>query len=254
MNNLHKQNIGEQFWKKKDTYNQEAVVQKHLCDDFFSSLLSLSFAPTRVLEIGCGTGFMTKKLAKISTIDDLYVNDISEQMKSEIDKIISSSSIPNYTFLAGDAESIPFPAGIDTIVSTSAMQWFSNLHAFFKKVSSALPSQGIFAFSTFGTHNFMEIKRCLHISLHYTAYQEMLESLSHDFEIIKSKEWQEKLWFDSPKHVLRHIQNTGVGGLAQSYIGKQQLAEFAELYTRLFTTDNKAQLTYNPIIVIAKKK
>lgn len=246
--------IGERFWKNKETYKQQATVQKILCECFAKTLQSYSFKLKHVFEIGCGTGFLTQELCAIPTISDLYINDVSPKMKFDIDQILTNSSIINYEFLAGNAETIEFPHHIDTILSTSTLQWFHSIPAFFIKAAQALPSKGVFAFSTFGPNNFIEIKHTLGKGLHYLSQTELLQYAQQHFDVIDCHEWEEKLWFDSPVDVLKHIKQTGVSGFGTSYFGKQKLQEFIAAYSSLYTTNNKVCLTYHPIMIFAQKK
>ncbi|HON52965.1 MAG TPA: methyltransferase domain-containing protein [Bacteroidales bacterium] len=246
--------IGERFWKNKETYKQEATVQKVLCECFAGTLQSYSFPLCNVFEIGCGTGFLTQELCSIPSIQKLYVNDVSPKMQQDIDAIIAQSKISDYVFIAGDAETIDFPSSIDAIVSTSTLQWFHSISSFFDKAALSLPSQGILAFSTFGPNNFIEIKQTLGKGLDYLSLNKLLEYVQKQFIIIDFHEWEEQLWFNSPIEILQHIKHTGVSGFGSSYFGRQKLQEFSAVYSSLYSNNNKVRLTYHPIMVFAQKK
>lgn len=249
-----KHKIGERFWKNKETYKQQASVQKILCEYFTTTLISYDFPLQHILEIGCGTGFLTEEILKQIQPISYTANDIAENMKYEIDSIATKYHYPNLTFLAGDAEKIKFPKQLDTIISTSTLQWFYDIPSFFKKTHESLSSDGIFAFSTFGLQNFIEIKNTLEKGLDYLPEQKIKEYLEPYFTIINCSEWTENLWFNTPHDVLQHIKQTGVSGFGGTYFGKEKLKIFSSEYKKKYETENKVSLTYNPIIFIAKKK
>lgn len=246
--------IGERFWKNKETYKQQATVQKVLCECFATTLQSYSFPLHNVFEIGCGTGFLTQELCTIPSIQQLYVNDVSPKMQHDIDAILAQSNISQYEFIPGDAESITFPSLIDAIVSTSTLQWFHSIPAFFEKAAQSLSSQGILACSTFGPNNFIEIKQTLGKGLEYVSQTQIIAFAQQYFEVIDCHEWEEQLWFDTPLDVLQHIKQTGVSGFGNSYFGKQKLREFSSAYSTRYTSNNKVCLTYHPIMIFAQKK
>jgi malonyl-CoA O-methyltransferase len=254
MNLPNKKNIGERFWKNKETYKQQATIQKELCACFATTLFSYNYTLHSIFEIGCGTGFLTEEIFKNSLPNTYFVNDISPKMKSEIDSIVKQYCIQNYTFLEGDAEVIEFPKQLDAIISTSTFQWFYDLPLFFKKVADSLQSEGVFAFSTFGPQNFIEIREVLGKGLEYITEQKLREYLEEDFTIVDCGQWEETLWFDSPKEVLQHIKNTGVSVFGGSYFGKENLIDFTNTYIHKYSEDSKVHLTYNPMMIIAKKK
>ena len=62
-------------------------------------------------------------------------NDICQEMSACFTDLLGSGQA---TFLAGDAESLPFPKGQDLIVSCSALQWFVSPALFFERCNTCL--------------------------------------------------------------------------------------------------------------------
>lgn len=243
------------FTKGSETYNNEALIQKKIAAKLAHLLLNLGFEKfEQVLEIGCGTGFLTKQIINNFSFQEYYLNDL---VNKTVNEIITPSpiAIKNLKFIKGDAETISFPENMDAIVSTSTFQWFNFLEEFISKMQKLLKKKGVFAFSTFGPNNYKEIKSTLNIGLSYKSKEEIERILNANFEIIHSEEWTEQKHFNSPTEVLKHMKLTGVNGVKTSYIGKERLTKFHNDYVRLFSnTLNQVSLTYNPIIIIAKQK
>ncbi|MBL4744999.1 MAG: malonyl-ACP O-methyltransferase BioC [Flavobacteriaceae bacterium] len=244
------------FNKNFETYHEKAVVQQEIALKLTEMLRALGAKSIQnVLEIGCGTGFLTQHMLTDIGVSHYYLNDLAEVAYSENVALLNAGKEQKFVHVPGDAEKISFPEKMDAVVSTSTIQWFNELPLFFKKVNKALNQEGLFAFSTFGPHNFKEIKEVSKIGLSYKSLCELEQLLSPSFEILEAKEWLVEKEFSNPIEVLRHMKLTGVTGLKKSFFGKEKLQAFIKTYQARFSNkDQSVNLTYNPIIIIAKKK
>ncbi len=252
----NKKIVQRQFCKNFATYNNEAVVQYQIASKLARLLMiNRKIHYNRVLEIGCGTGFLTQEILNKFSVGEYILNDLVESVYSEIRQIISAYDYCKCKFIHGDAESINLPINIDAVISSSSFQWFNNIDLFISKMNKLLKSAGILAFSTFGEDNFKEIKTILDVGLDYNSLSELKRIVSKDFEIIHAEEWIQKEHFINPKAVLKHMKLTGVNGLNKDFFGKETYRMFNDKYKQLYSNKNKSvNLTYHPIIIIAKKK
>jgi malonyl-ACP O-methyltransferase BioC len=248
--------IQKRFGKKLSSYHQEAVVQKAIARKLADACLPHLHEPLeKVLEIGCGSGFLTKEILSKFSIHNLILNDIAESAQTETGKVLNKFPAVPQRFILGDAEQIDFPDNLDAIFSGSCIQWFSRLKEFFQKSHKLLNQDGMLALSSFGEYNFQEIKHTLNIGLNYLTLPEHLALLEGDFEIIEAVEWTESVSFEQPIEVLRHIQQTGTNAVNDKPFSKGKLKKFTEDYQLLFANaDNSVRLTYHPLIILAKKK
>jgi malonyl-CoA O-methyltransferase len=256
MSIAEKRLIKKRFGRSCNTYNNHAVVQDHVAHRL-SGLLSITgnHSFKHLLEIGCGTGILTKHLLANYEIHNYILNDLVDSSIQDVKNTIGNLRFNNYDFIPGDAEKILFPAGINAILSSSCFQWFNNLELFIMRICNQLKSKGVFAFSTYGQDNFKEIRSLVNVGLNYSTINKHVELLKGDFEIIHTEEWRQQLNFNNPNDVLRHIKYTGVNGLGYGYFGKTRLNEFISEYRQLYENhDNTVSLTYHPIIIIAQKK
>jgi len=248
--------IRSRFSQSRKTYNREAVVQREIARKLAGRISSIEgLRYNRILEIGSGTGFLTDEILTLLEPSEYYINDLSESMQPDIEKIARAHNFSNYSFIPGDAEEMELPQRLDFIASASTFQWFRNLEKFFTKIAGLLNEEGYIAFSTFGSDNFKEIRATLNVGLNYLPAEAIVEMLTDKFSVVAVDEWVERIYFSSPVEVLRHMKNTGVNSLERDFIGKSKLNMFTKEYRKIFSVLSGAvSLTYHPIIVIARKK
>jgi malonyl-CoA O-methyltransferase len=248
--------VKSRFYRSIATYNRSAVVQKNIAQELIREVASIE-APRfdKVLEIGCGTGFLTDALLKRFQPQQYILNDLVGLMQNEIAQIASKHDFSRWSFIEGDAEKIPLPGHLDLVVSSSTIQWFQHPAAFFNTISQSLQRNGILALSTFGEENFREIKTLSKVGLHYPSLLELNMWLTPFFKDIQIKEDIVPLHFVSPREILLHIKQTGVNGIERKNWNKTDLFRFESNYRETFSMPgNTLSLTYHPIIIIAKKR
>lgn len=249
---INKQLITRRFSRAVESYNREAMAQRqiaHCMSDMLNRYLPRPCS--RILEIGSGTGFLTRRLMDTLHPETLVLNDICQEMSTCFNDLLGSGRA---TFLAGDAETLSFPKGQDLIVSCSALQWFVSPEQFFERCNALLKHKGYFAFTTFGRDNLKEITSVTGSGLHYRSLEELKEALQIHYDIVSAREERISLSFDTPLNVLYHLKHTGVTAIRQQQWTKGDLQEFCDNYARLFSNGNSVTLTYHPIYIIAKKK
>jgi len=251
---VDKEIVRKRFGKSWQNYNQHASVQRDVCQQLTDSLATnerTNFGS--LLEVGCGSGLLTREILKKIRTQRYYANDLVDEQENGIAQVFRQCGFENWSFLEGDAEAIEFPQQLDAVISTSTVQWFDNLPAFIRKVHHVLKADGIFAFSTFGPENFHEIRStCQQGLLYYSAY-ELQEMIADYFTVECLQDEKVQLHFNSPVEVLRHIKNTGVNAVSRtSCWNRLKLQEFEMNYPR--SEKNDFTLTYHPIILLAKKK
>lgn len=245
---MDKDLIKNRFLRASKTYNKEAVVQKKIIDKLIEELKKHERKNyDSILEIGCGTGLLTKEIIDNFNFKHLNVNDICpNHLLDGLENSITS-------YIEGDAENIPLPKNQDLVISCSAIQWFTSIDNFFSKINNTLNKDGIFAFTSFGKTNLKEIKTITSKGLEYKSLEENKELVSKHFEIIYCFEQEIKLYFPSAKEILRHLKLTGVTATSQKPWTKKDLNQFSEEYDKLFKSEKGFELTYNPIYFICKK-
>lgn len=108
----------------------------------------------KILELGCGTGRLTRRLAAIYPEALIVSVDISPEMISYARK-----QYPHAHYVVADAEDYIFELQqeFDLIISNATIQWFEKLEATLIKTKSLLASGGLLAIATFGERTFIEL-------------------------------------------------------------------------------------------------
>lgn len=246
--------VCKQFSNCIHTYCIEATEQQRIAERMMHLIHQLFIPyPEKALEIGCGSGFFTRKLFCNFPNSEWIINDISDKVRDFIFPIADEKEVQNIHFLIGDAENIHFPDNLDLITSTSAIQWFHHPEIFFKKVAQSLTDDGYFAFSTFGPQNYTEIRKITGNGLYYYSVDELCTMLEPHFTILRVEVNIMPIYFSETIKLLRHIKKTGVNGSFRKHWTKRHLDSFTEQYQH-FKDEKGYRLTYHPVYIIAKKK
>ena len=247
---INKALVAQRFAKAGQSYVEHAVVQKQISAQLFKYLKV--YCPQNlasVLEIGCGSGNLTHLFHSYFQVDQLFLNDLYEDVDQHF------STIENIAWLIGDIEQLHLPQSLDAVISSSALQWMTDLPKLLHRIHDALKPKGYLGFSTFGENNLIEIKKLTGQGLNYVGLESLKRQLEQQgFEILLIQQDHKQVYFDHPKSVLQHLKATGVTATAKSHRWtKQSLQQFYLDYQQ-FYDEQGFRLTYHPIYVIARRK
>lgn len=246
---INKALVAQRFAKAGQSYVEHAVVQKQISAQLFKYLKV--YCPQNlasVLEIGCGSGNLTHLFHSYFQVDQLFLNDLYEDVDQHF------STIENIAWLIGDIEQLELPSELDAMISSSALQWMTDLPTLLHRIHDALKPNAYFGFSTFGSDNLTEIKQLTGQGLNYISLEFLKRQLEQqDFEVLFIEQEVKQIYFDHPKSVLQHLKATGVTATAKSHRWtKQSLQQFYLDYQQ-FYGEQGFSLTYHPIYVIARR-
>ena len=149
-----KSRIVDAFTRRAGGYDMAADVQwlvaRRLADRIQAAPLAKA---RRILEIGCGTGFLSAHLADAFPQGDLVLTDIAASMLARCKSRVGER--PRYLVVDGER-----PEGLDgqfdLIASSLAFQWFVDLPAGLRRLASLLAPGGRMMFATLGRDTFGE--------------------------------------------------------------------------------------------------
>jgi malonyl-CoA O-methyltransferase len=254
---IDKELVRERFCRTLRSYGGNAVVQKTMAVELAEMICreEPSCRFNRVLEVGSGSGAFMAELLSRCTVKSYYANDLVEESNLCVLKVRDRFPLDEFHFLAGDIECRDeLPSALDLVASNATLQWLDDLDDFFRTMSDHLNPEGILAFSTFSTSNMQEITSIEDVGLLYHSLGELEILAGRHFDLIVSKEDEQRLEFSSPEAVLHHIRQTGVNGLQRRSWTKSRYQHFVTEYSRLFSCENGVYLTYHPVYCCLKKK
>lgn len=253
------------FSKKANLYDSYANVQREMARTLISSVdFNRLASRSKVLEIGSGTGYMTK-LIDSSLKGDCSIDavDIAEGMVRKAKSVMGE----RVNFLCDDIESMEFLDTYDLIISNATFQWLNDLEATSSKLLSAIRAGGSLVFSTFGERTFEELhssyersKKSLGIADASSLGQSFYPA-SHIRDIISQNMMElgipvdirirEQLIcekFNSSREFLHSVKSIGASN-TKSISSVKALREAMRIYDREYRYGDGVQASYHCIYV-----
>jgi malonyl-CoA O-methyltransferase len=253
---VDKQLVRERFRRSLHAYDCHAEVQAVMADELLEELIRLKGRRyARMLEIGCGSGTLSRPVVEALEFDRFYANDLVAECRPLLEQQLGTRDEGAWEFLSGDIESdLELPGELDLIVSSAAFQWLENPHALLPRLHDRLSSGGVLAFATFGPGNLREIREITGIGLRYPGGAEWLNLLHDGFRLLHQREHTAVYRFESPLAVLRHLRSTGVNAVTVRRWQRRGLEQFAASYWQRWGDGASVPLTYQPLLFIAEKR
>lgn len=244
--------VRRSFSRAAATYQRQARIQDYAAgrlDELFGRVCG-DMRLERVLEIGAGSGLLTRRILSRAPEAVYTVNDITDSFSGDYRRWGCRP-------LIGDAQRVEFPAGQDAVVSSSCLQWMRDLPALFDKVRRSLRSGGVFCFSSFGPDNFSQVRALTGAGLDYFPVEQLVRMLERaGFSVPEAFSGRDTLCFESAHAMLRYFSDTGVNALERSprVWTPGRLADFERRYRmRYAPADAPLPLTVDYLWVAARK-
>jgi len=151
----HKADVRRSFAAAALRYDAAASLQRQVATRLLQ-LFPLQAQAGAVMDLGCGTGFLSGLLSTQLQAQHLYAVDIAQAML----QACRLKQYPITGYVCADAEYLPFAAdSFQQIYASLALQWCQNLTAVFSDCRRVLQTGGHLSFATFGPDTLCELKQ-----------------------------------------------------------------------------------------------
>lgn len=257
-----KEKIADSFSRYACSYDKYAEAQKISSKQLRNHLLKLKkeLPDGPVLEIGCGTGFISKEIVEIFNGRPIQITDISSGMldycKTKIKK--TGLDCSNVSWEIQDGEAIS-RNGYALIVSGFTFQWFENLKKSMAKFREAICPGGKIGCSFVGEASFPEWKAmCKKLNIKYTGNPlpspEYIEkSLCHDSVDVNLFQEDIVLTYTSAMDFFRSIKKIGAGtNIDENALSAKELKFLARSWNE--ACPDGVKITYKIHYALVEKK
>lgn len=265
---IDKEKLKRRFSRNANQYDKYAKVQKKTGDILIEKIKSTKTRYENILEIGCGTGYVTTALFELFKNSNITAVDIAPGMINHVKTKLSDKRI---NYICADAEETDFDQKYDLIISNATFQWFNNVESTLKKLADTLASGGFMCFSTFGKNTFSELKKCyqkasayfgikdtIYSSQPYLSledYKKMCGSILDKNYTLSFTETYEYEYFNCCKDFLYSIKKIGANNSRKNsnIVHPDFIDKVIDIYDKDFKKDGKVAATYHNLFVFIAK-
>jgi len=243
------------FHQRASDYEAAAVAQRAIGTQLFERLAYLKIEPHYVLDLGCGTGLLTKQLKKKYPKATVVGVDLAHAMLCEAQSNQGWRAHPEW--LRADMQTLPFSNGLfDLVFSNQVFHWSPDYPALIREVSRVMNPGGCLMFSTVGPDTFKELRHPDEQTTHAYAHANDFLDMHDVGDILLAEQFldpvvdmeQLVLRYKSWPDLLRSLQKQGGRNINakrnQGLTGRKHWAEFEAMAEKTRTPEGKYPLTY----------
>lgn len=146
-----------QAFDNAEAYASQARVQKRIAARLAERIATIALpSRPRILEIGCGTGFLTAELLARGIDGEWLITDKSPAMVARCRETIGDAPDRQFATLDGEYGLGALKGEFDLICASMAMQWFDNLPKALVSLLTHLAPGGHLLFNTLTSGTFAQ--------------------------------------------------------------------------------------------------
>lgn len=154
---LERAGVRAAFDRAGASYDAAAVLQAKVGEELLARLDPFDFRPARILDLGAGTGRLSRRLKRRYRRSRILALDLAPGMLRQAAR--QQRWLQRFDRVCADAARLPLKAeSVDVVFSNLMLQWCDPPDSAFTEVRRVLKPQGFFAFSTFGPDTLKELR------------------------------------------------------------------------------------------------
>ncbi|MBU4231623.1 MAG: methyltransferase domain-containing protein [Proteobacteria bacterium] len=260
-----KQGIRRNFARRARSYDRHAEMQRRMAHGLVAAVGESLARAGRILEIGCGTGYLTGLLRQANGEARLVALDLDAALVDAARRRLGPEA--GVAWLVADGET-PLRGEYDLIIANATFQWFTRPGETLAALYRNLAPGGVLAFSTLGPRTFQELAESLNQagrSLNLPAIPPIPAQGFGDRET-----WSDRLYgagfpqvrlgrematatFPSVKEFLQALQATGATNPRPGQFSPRLLHALMAAYQTNYGRDGAIPVSYEMIWAVAEK-
>lgn len=254
--------VAARFSAASETYHQAATVQQVVAESLSRWFPNLPSSAC-ILEIGCGTGLLTRLIRRRYPGLWIDVVDVSARMIAEARTRIRFDN--RVRWRVADVRSMPVTRLYPLIVSSSSLHWISPLEDGLIKMAALLEPGGQAMFSLMIRGTLGELRKCrLRVAPRkppagkLPTRQQVRQALQYaGLTIIEERKEIRRVEYPSAEVLLRHIHDQGLtGGMVSTSpvpLNRSELSQLARTYQEYYSKGAGVIASYQVTYFMTRK-
>lgn len=154
-----KNTVRRSFAGAAQTYDAASAIQVEIGQRLFDNLEYIKLHPSRVIDLGAGTGYFTRQLVKQYSDAHVIGVDFALPMLAHAKKK-QRWTLSGADWVCADAAQLPFAdASVDIVFSNLMLQWCLPLPSYLLECRRVLNTGGFVMFSSLGPDTLIELRQ-----------------------------------------------------------------------------------------------
>jgi len=255
-----KERVARSFSLAADSYDCAAQLQRRVGSMLLEMVPNIGYQ--KVLDLGSGTGYYSRKLMQDYSIDTLVGLDLAEGMSAYSSK---NSGGSNIHWCCGDAESLPINGNsIDLVFSNLMLQWCAGTRALGQEMHRVLRDKGEWVFSTLGPGTLEELRQAwanvdnyVHVNS-FISKHEIEKQLVSAGLTVEVHQCKLVMQYSKLSHLTRDLKGIGANnvnpGRARGLTASKRLKALSRAYDTFRNDQGMLPATYVVYLARARKQ